>query len=105
MTIEQLPYQDVIRRYDSPGALFYLDPPYDETAGYGTAFGRDDYVAMAEQLAGITGRFVMSINNTPFIRDTFGAFDIQEIDTTWTVSSAAAGRSQKVTELIISNRR
>lgn len=104
VTIEQLPYQDVIRRYDHPGALFYLDPPYDETAGYGTGFGRDDYVAMAEQLAGIAGTFVMSINNTPFIRDTFAAFGIQEIDTTWTVSSAAAGRAKKVTELIISNR-
>lgn len=105
VTIEQLPYGDVIRRYDSAGALFYLDPPYDETEGYGTGFGRDDYVAMAEQLAGIAGQFVMSINNTPFIRDTFAAFDIQEIDTTWTLSSAAAGRATKVTELIIRNRR
>jgi DNA adenine methylase len=104
VTIEQLPYQDMIRRYDSPGALFYLDPPYDETAGYGTGFGRDDYVPMAEQLAGISGRFVMSINDTAFIRETFSAFTIEEINTTWTVSSAAAGRAKKVTELIISNR-
>lgn len=104
VTIEQLPYQDVIRRYDSAGALFYLDPPYDETEGYGTGFGRDDYVAMAEQLAHIAGKFIMSINDTPFIRETFAAFDVQEIDTTWTLSSAAAGRGMKVTELIIRNR-
>ena len=25
--IECLPYADVIRRYDRPGTLFYLDPP------------------------------------------------------------------------------
>lgn len=105
VTIEQLPYQDVIRRYDSAGALFYLDPPYDETSGYGTDFGRADYVALAEQLAGIAGQFVMSINDTPFIRETFAAFDVHEIETTWTVSSAAAGRGTKVTELIIRNRR
>jgi DNA adenine methylase len=103
VTIEQLPYQDVIRRYDGQGALFYLDPPYDETEGYGTGFGRTDFVAMAEQLAGIAGQFVMSINDTPFIRETFAAFAIEEVQTTWTVSSASAGRSLKVTELIIRN--
>lgn len=104
VTIEQLPYADVIRRYDAPGALFYLDPPYDETAGYGVAFGRDDYLAMAEQLAGIRGRFLISINDTAFVRSAFAGFDIQEIETTWTLSSASAGRGQRVTELLIRNR-
>ncbi len=28
VVIECLPYADVIRRYDRPGTLFYLDPPY-----------------------------------------------------------------------------
>ena len=104
VTIERLPYEDVIRRYDAPGALFYLDPPYDETEGYGVAFGRDDYVRMAKQLAGIAGQFVMSINATPFVRETFAGFSINEIETTWTLSSASAGRSQRVTELLIRNR-
>lgn len=103
--IEQLPYSEVIRRYDHAGALFYLDPPYDQTTGYGVEFGRADYVAMAEQLGGVAGQFVMSINNTPFIRETFAAFDIQEIDTTWTLSTGSTGRGTKVTELIIRNRR
>lgn len=102
VTIERLPFHEVIRRYDTPRTLFYLDPPYDETEGYGTGFSRSDYVAMAQQLAGISGRFVMSINDTPFVRETFSAFDIQEVETTWSVSSAAAGRGTKVTELIIS---
>lgn len=101
VTIEQLDYADVIRRYDAPGALFFLDPPYDETSGYGIEFGRPHYAAMAEQLAGITGQFILSINDTPFIRETFARFRIDEVETTWTVSSASAGRGLKVTELII----
>ena len=104
VTIEQLPYADVIRRYDATGALFYLDPPYDETRGYGVEFGRDDYLAMADQLAGIRGSFLISINDTPFIRTAFARFDVQEIETTWTLSSASAGRGQRVTELLIRNR-
>ena len=103
VTIVQLGYQDVIRRYDGPRALFYLDPPYDETEGYGTGFGRDDFVAMAEQLAGIAGQFVMSINDTPFIRETFAAFDISEVETSWTLSTGSS-RGTKVIELIIRSR-
>ena len=28
VTIEQLPYERLIPRYDAPETLFYLDPPY-----------------------------------------------------------------------------
>lgn len=104
VVIEQLDYADLIRRYDAPDALFYLDPPYDETTGYGLPFGRDQYVAMAEQLDTITGSFVLSINATPFVRETFARFAIEEVATTWTVSGHAAGAGKKVTELIIRNR-
>jgi DNA adenine methylase len=104
VTIERLPYADAIRRYDDPRALFYLDPPYDETEGYGVEFGSDDYVRMAAQLAGIAGQFVLSINATPFVRETFAAFQIEEVETTWTISSAGAGRGTRTTELIIRNR-
>ena len=102
--IEQLHYGEVIRRYDHADALFYLDPPYDETTGYGVEFGRADYLAMAEQLGGIAGSFIMSINDTPFVREAFTAFDIQEINTTWTISTRNTGGGAKVTELIIRNR-
>jgi DNA adenine methylase len=101
VVIEQLPYADLIRRYDDPQALFYLDPPYDQTEGYGLEFGRADYVALAAQLAGIAGRFIMSINATDFIRETFAAFSIEEVETTWTLSTAAIGGGKRVTELII----
>lgn len=104
VTIEQLDFAEIIRRYDHPETLFYLDPPYDETTGYGLPFPRERYVEMAGQLAAIAGRFVLSINATDFIRDTFAAFEVEEIATTWTVSSHAAGAGKRVTELIITNR-
>jgi len=103
VTIERLPYHEVIRRYDTSRTLFYLDPPYDETEGYGVDFGRDDYVRMAEQLAGIQGQFVLSINATDFVRETFARFEIEEIPTTWTLSGHA-GACRKVTELLIRSR-
>jgi len=100
VTIERLPYHEVIRRYDTPRTLFYLDPPYDETEGYGVEFGRDDYLRMAEQLAGIQGQFLLSINATPFVREAFAGFQVEEISTTWMLGSSC-GAGQPVRELLI----
>ncbi|MGW8134115.1 DNA adenine methylase [Sphingomonas zeae] len=102
VVIEQLDYAVVIRRYDSRDTLFYLDPPYDGTEGYGLAFGHDHYLRLAEQLGEIAGDFIMSINDTPFIRDAFARFAIEEVSTTWSVSQTV---SKPVSELIIRNRR
>jgi hypothetical protein len=43
----------------------------------------------------------MSINDTPFVREAFAAFDIQEVETTWTIAAKTTGAGAKVTELII----
>lgn len=100
--IEQLPYGTFIGRYDRPGTVFYLDPPYWGCEGdYGPeAFARADFEQLAAQLAGIRGRFVMSINDTPGVRETFAAFQLLEIDTTYTV---AKGPGVKAAELLVSN--
>lgn len=101
VVIEQLPYADVIRRYDHPGALFYLDPPYvGFEQDYGDGFAPDDFVALADQLSGISGQFILSINDVPMAREVFGSFIIEEVTTTYT---AAAGAAKRVGELIITN--
>ncbi|TVV75297.1 DNA adenine methylase [Sphingomonas solaris] len=105
VVIEQLPYAEVIRRYDGPETLFYLDPPYwGCERDYGDGFARDDFERLADQLAAISGRFILSINDTPGAREVFGRFVIDEAETTWTVGAAAAGGGKRVTELIISSR-
>lgn len=100
VVIEQLPWADFIRRYDRPGMLFYLDPPYwggENDYGKGV-FGRNDYAAMAEVLAGIKGRFIVSLNAVPAIFETFSKFHIEEVDCTYSVSSQG---SKTVKEVII----
>lgn len=102
VVIEQLGYADFIRRYDRPGMLFYLDPPYwgCETDYGQDVFARGDFEALAAQLAGIKGRFLLSINDTPGVREVFGAFHMREAATTYTIGASAAKR---VGELVISN--
>ena len=98
MTVECLPYADFIARYDRPATLFYLDPPYwDCESYYGKGvFSRDDFALLAEILAGIKGRFVMSLNDTPGVRETFAAFDIETVETNYTVNLGNASAAREV---------
>jgi DNA adenine methylase len=102
VTIEQLPYADLIRRYDGPAVLFYLDPPYVgcET-DYGNSFAPADFERLADQLATIAGRFILSINDTPLAREIFGRFDMDEVTTTYTISTRNGG-GKRAGELVIS---
>jgi DNA adenine methylase len=102
VVIEQLDFGAFIQRYDRAGMLFYLDPPYwgCETDYGQDVFGRADFTRLANQLAGIKGRFLLSINDTPGVREVFAGFHFVEAETTYTVG---AGAAVKAAELIVSN--
>lgn len=104
VVIERLDFGDFIDRYDCAGALFYLDPPYAGCEGdYGAGmFSPADFARMAAQLAAIKGRFLMSINDTPEIRETFAAFEIEPVRTSYSVQNDG---TKAVQELLISNGR
>ena len=46
----------------------------------------------AETLAGLQGRFIVSLNDRPEVREIFRAYSIRSVSTRYTVSQAAAGR-------------
>ena len=98
--IERLPYAQLITRYDRPGTLFYLDPPYHGSeADYGPGvFSAADFERLSGLLEGIQGRFIMSINDTPAIRELFASFDIEEVGVNYRLS----GKVTAARELIIS---
>lgn len=105
VTIERLPYADLIRRYDHPDTLFYLDPPYwgcEDDYGH-DVFSRDDFNQLADQLAGITGKFVLSINATEGSRAVFDRFRVVDVEVAWSIATRATGTAKRVTELVVSN--
>lgn len=101
--IEHLPYADCIKRYDRPDTLFYIDPPYwDCETYYGKGvFSKDDFQALSDELKEIKGRFLMSINDVPEIREIFASFEIEEVTLKYT-ANAKGPRQAK--ELVIGNR-
>lgn len=99
--VERLPYAECIARFDQrAGTLFYCDPPYwGCTDDYGkNLFSEADFERLSGILEGIQGRFVLSINDTPEIRDIFGHFDVEEVRLNYRLS----GRVTPARELIIS---
>ncbi|WP_183826253.1 DNA adenine methylase [Rhizobium sp. BK377] len=103
VVIENLDWLDFIDRYDRPGTLFYLDPPYFGSEGdYGKSlFGREQFELMAERLGRLKGRFILSINDGPEIRKTFAAFNHVEADLKYSI---AGGEGVPARELIIIER-
>lgn len=101
--VERLPFAEFIRRYDRDGMLFYLDPPYwgCETDYGQDVFGRADFGRLSDQLAGIRGKFILSINDTPGAREVFGRFRLAEAEVTYSV--AGGNKASRARELIISN--
>ncbi len=102
VVIERLPYAALIDRYDREDTLFYLDPPYwdcEEDYGRGS-FSKADFERLAEQLGRIHGRFMLSLNDTPGVRACFAGFNLEEVQTGYTISKNRA----PVGELIITAR-
>lgn len=97
--IERLDWQECMRRYDRPHTLFYLDPPYWETEGYGVLFDWPNYVAMAELMRKIKGKAIVSLNDHPQIRECFSGLHMETIPISYTVGGG--GKAVERNELLI----
>ncbi|MFZ2269066.1 MAG: DNA adenine methylase [Azonexus sp.] len=100
--IEHLPWEEVIRRYDRPHTLFYLDPPYWGTEGYGVDFGLEQYDRMAHLARSIQGKMIISVNDIPEMRRAFSGLNIEQVGIRYTVGGAEKARGESM-ELIIRN--
>ena len=99
--IENLDWEECIRRYDRSHTLFYLDPPYWQTEGYGVDFPLRQYERMAEILSTIKGKAILSINDHPDMRAIFKRFPMQTVAMQYSVGDG--GKAAKRSELIITS--
>jgi len=100
VVIECLPYAECLRRYDSrPGTLFYLDPPYwGCTDDYGKdLFSPADFGVLRGLLEGLEGRFILSLNDVPEVREIFAGFAMEAVGLNYRIG----GGVRPAKELII----
>ena len=103
VTLECLDFRALIPRYDREHTLFFLDPPYWKINGYEHNFVEQDFYDLAEVLANVKGRFLMTLNETPEVRKIFERFLIEEVELKYSMSKKEGSRSQVRKELLISN--
>ena len=98
--IESLPYEQIIRKCDRPSTFFYLDPPYYGKKLYQFNFEEKDFRELAGLLAGLKGKFILSLNDLPEVRSIFGDFRMQAIQLAYSAQKKIGNRYP---ELIIKN--
>jgi DNA adenine methylase len=98
--IECLSYEEILDRFDHPDAFLYLDPPYYGLEFYKFNFTEQDFQTLAKRLKELRGRFLLSLNDVPEVRQIFSSFHIEQV-----VNYCASKRVPKrpTGELLISN--
>lgn len=105
-TIENLDACKCILKYDSPKTFFYIDPPYWNADFYAVSFSGKDFENLADTLRGVQGKFMLSLNDTPEVREIFKDFRIESIETKYSLANpkvAAHTRSEDKKEVLIYN--
>jgi DNA adenine methylase len=100
--IECLGWKAFIERWDRPGTLFYLDPPYWGTEHfYGRdLFGREQFELLSAALQRLQGRFILSLNDVPEVRELFAWAAIETVELSY--QAGGAGHTKRVREVVIS---
>lgn len=104
VVIEHRSFEDILRVYDSPGTLFYLDPPYHGTEKYyDNRFAEGDHIRLRDCLSGISGKYVLSYNDDAFVRNLYSKNHVIEVTRNSNLTGRYEHADRKYRELIITN--
>lgn len=99
--IEHTDWAKCIERYDRPHTLFYCDPPYWGTEGYGVDFPLVEYERMAQLATSMQGKMIISVNDIPEMRKAFAGLEIQSVGIKYNLQTTEKAKPKR--ELIIRN--
>lgn len=103
VVVENQDFETLIKHYDRPDAFFYADPPYFSTEDmYAVGFGWEDHVRLRDTLKNIKGKFLLSYNDCPEIRELYNGFSLFDFSRIHSMAQRyEAGKEFK--ELLIGN--
>lgn len=94
----------MLRVYDKPDALSYLEPPYYGTERYYNAeFKEEDHLRLNKALKGLKGKFLLSYNDCDFIRELYKDFTIEGISRNHNLTGRYVDAEHNYREVLIRN--
>jgi len=93
-------FEEVVKKYNDSNTFFYLDPPYEGSKDYSNSVNPQNVYNVVKT---IQGKFMLSYNDSPFIRDLFKEFNIHNIDTIYMLGGKGINTRRNVNEIYITN--
>jgi len=100
--IECLDYKDVLNKWDSYEALFYMDPPYEGVEQNFYHVNKKDgfnHEELRDRLLTINGSWAISYYDSKYIRDLYAGYEFHELEVKKHMQTSSSKKT--VTELLI----
>lgn len=103
--IENRDFEKLIKQYDFEDAFFYCDPPYSKGCGYEVTSTKDfDHERLREVLGNIKGKFLLSYDDSPKIRELYKDYEIIALERLNGINNREGTQRNKMfKELLIAN--
>lgn len=99
--IERDDFRKILRTYDGPDTLFYVDPPYIGRERYYTGgFTEQDHRDLAEMLNRIRGKAIVSYYDHPLLKELYPGWRRERLGT---IKQVGTTGSHKAEELLLMN--
>jgi len=95
--IEHNDFRKIIRTYDGPDTLFYVDPPYfGREHHYAGGFTEQDHRDLAEMLNRIRGKAIVSYYEHPLLDELYPGWRREKIDAIKQVGNTGSRKAEEV---------
>ncbi len=103
--IENLDFEEVVKKYDSPTTYFYMDPPYWKTENYYSNhdFDSADHERLANTIRQINGKFGLSYYDFPKLSEWFPKEEYKWEQKDFSKAASTKKEKNMGTELLIMN--
>src|SRR5713226_4080630 len=105
VNIDCLDFRECVRNWDTPGTLFFLDPPYLSTVSPGFyKFSWQDHLDLAGILQKIRGQFILTYDDSPDLRSLYHGFQIRKISAMLASQKVKPGAKRvRLKQIVVSN--
>lgn len=104
VTIENLDYKEIIKRYDGKETFYYVDPPYYGVNYYNHEFNENDHQELADLLHTVKGKIMVSYYSGDAVESLYKDWNLIKMDySKGSIKSKDGEIREDATEILFTN--